>query len=421
MLDLRLLSALALLWITVCAGCGGTAKSAAAKSEPPAQVAKIAQEDQLNTIQLKDTAAKRLGITIAAIERKKIDRSRVYGGEIALPPGASIIVSAPVGGTLQAPGKAAVSQVGATVARGQPIFLLLPLLSPERSVLTPAERIRFAEAKNSVATARIDADGQVQQALVQVEAARIALERAERLFRDNVGTARAVDDAKAQQQLAAKALEAAHARKKYVDAIELDEAAGQLKPMTIDSPQDGIVRAAHAAVGEVVAMGAPLFEIMQGDPIWVRVPVYAGELSQIAADQPAQVSGLGDAKGAEAMPAQPVNAPPTAVALASAVDLYYALPNPEGTLRPGQRVSVRLPLTGALECLVIPWSAVLHDVYGGTWIYEQTAPLTYVRRRVQVRQVVDAMAILEDGPPAGAKIVTAGVMELFGTEFGFAK
>jgi hypothetical protein len=40
---------------------------------------------------------------------------------------------------------------------------------------------------------------------------------------------------------------------------------------------------------------------------------------------------------------------------------------------------------------------------------------------VQVRYVVDDFAVLASGPAVGAKIVTAGAVELWGTELGFAK
>ena len=70
---------------------------------------------------------------------RRMNRSRTYGGEVTLPTGASIIVSAPFSGTLQSPGKGSVPNVGTAVKFGQPVFQLLPLLSPEREVLTPAD------------------------------------------------------------------------------------------------------------------------------------------------------------------------------------------------------------------------------------------------------------------------------------------
>ena len=89
--------------------------------------------------------------------------------------------------------------------------------------------------------------------------------------------------------------------------------------------------------------------------------------------------------------------------------------------RPGERVTAKLTVRGEQQRSTILWSAVVYDIQGGTWVYEQTAPQTFVRRRVQVEFVRDGLAILGQGPPAGASIVTQAVVELFGTEFGFAK
>ena len=70
---------------------------------------------------------------------------------------------------------------------------------------------------------------------------------------------------------------------------------------------------------------------------------------------------------------------------------------------------------------VVPWSAVLYDFHGGTWVYVKTADRTYSRERVIVRHVTGDTAVLDEGPPAGREVVTAGAAELFGTETGFSK
>ena len=72
---------------------------------------------------------------------------------------------------------------------------------------------------------------------------------------------------------------------------------------------------------------------------------------------------------------------------------------------------------GREEALVAPFSAVLHDIHGGQWVYVAGGPRQYVRRRVQVSRVVDGQAVLASGPAAGTKVVTDGAAELFGTEF----
>jgi hypothetical protein len=68
--------------------------------------------------------------------------------------------------------------------------------------------------------------------------------------------------------------------------------------------------------------------------------------------------------------------------------------------------------------LVVPYSAVLYDAKGDTWVYANPAPLAYVRERVTVDYIQGDQAVLSDGPPKGTRVVTVGAAELYGTEFG---
>lgn len=400
--------------------CAGCQKSAAkvAKPDPPAKVAHAAKEGDLNTIELTAEAEQRLGIRTAAVERKVVQRRRTYGGEIVLPTGASITVSAPTGGTLQSVSHASVPDFGTHVERNQPVFMLVPLLSPERAVLTPAERISVAQARLQLSQAQVDATGQLEQASAQVDAAEINLTRAQRLFNEKAGTAANVDNSKAQLDLAEKALAASKQRCELLEKIRLDAEAGDAQPIPIVAPRDGYVRLQHATIGEIVPAGAPLFEVMDFDPIWIKVPIYAGELATIAEQEPARVAGLGDLDPADACTAEPVQAPPSADPQAATVDLFYQLPNSNGHLRPGQRMNVMLALRDQQASLVVPWSAVVIDSYGGTWAYVNTHPRQFVRRRVEVAFVIDGLAVLRRGLDEGMQVVSEGVAELFGTEFG---
>jgi len=389
------------------AGCQ-KATPALAKSSPPAKVSAVVKEDQLTTVELTEAAEKRLAIETAVIGNKSLKRHRTYGGEIMLPVGATVVVSAPVAGKLQVPADGKVPKVGATVKEKQAVLSLFPLLSP-------AERI-------TLATQLADAEGQVQQAETQVKANKIALERAEQQAKSGVGLGKTLDDAKAQMILSEKALQAALSRKKVLDATRMDgELNPDQSPFVINAPQTGIIRSMTVMPDEIVTAGTILFEVMNTDSLWVRVPVYVGESNDVASDQPAEVGELASRAGQRHVTAQPIDAPPTATPLASTVDYYYQVANAGGALRPGQRVSVQVPLTGDAEQRAIPWSAVVQDIYGGHWIYERTAEHRFVRRRVQVKQVVETWAILDQGPPNGTRIAISGVAELFGTEFGFGK
>ena len=411
------------VWLAILCGCEQKAATPTKVAAiPPAKVGTIVSEVNLNTMELTPEAVKRLGLETAAIELRDMRRIRAYGAELMLPGGALVIVSAPVTGTVKVPAGQQFPQTGLVVTAQQPLLELLPLLSAERAVLTPAERIRFAEARNSVAQSRIDAQGQVEQARVQVDAAQIALARAEQLLKDQVGTARAVDEAKAQLNLTQKTLSAAEARKKLVDSIDLETTEpGSVKPLRIEAPLSGQVRTTLVRDGEMVAAGAPLFEIVNTGQLWARVPVYVGDLGEIDTQQPAELTSLDGRYRGQTILAPPIQTPPTATPLASAVDFYYSVDNTKGDFRPGERLTAQLALKGNAEQSTVPWSAVIHDIHGGQWVYEQQAERTFVRRRVEVAWVSENRAVLSRGPAVGTVVVIAGAAELAGTEFGFSK
>ncbi|WP_339733608.1 efflux RND transporter periplasmic adaptor subunit [uncultured Gimesia sp.] len=395
-----------------------------AKSKPTVSHAKTTHpvsESDLNIIQLSPAAVNSLGVETQPVEIRSMPRARPYGAEMVLPTGASVIVSAPLAGTLGHPHGDLFPQVGQRIKKDETLLELLPLLSPERSVLTPAERIRFAEAKAAVAQSQIDAEGLLQQASVQKDAAQIELTRAERLLQGNVGTRRAVDDAKAKVQLADEVLAAAKIRKKLVDNIKLDEDAGTLKPLAIHSPLSGIVRTTNVQPGQLIAAGLPLFEVMNDAVLWIKVPVYVGELDEIDMKRPARLTLLDGRLTNKDILGKPVSLPPTAMPLSAAVDIYYEIPNVNHQFCPGQKVSAHLPLVGETNVKSVPWSALIYDIYGGQWVYEQVGERQYVRRRVEVGWVDHGRVALLRGPAVGAQIVTAGAAELSGTEFGFAK
>ena len=68
---------------------------------------------------------------------------------------------------------------------------------------------------------------------------------------------------------------------------------------------------------------------------------------------------------------------------------------------------------------VIPYSAVLYDVNGGTYVYISPEPLTFVRAPITVDNIDGETAVLLDGPSTGTAVVTVGAAELFGAEFEF--
>jgi hypothetical protein len=100
--------------------------------------------------------------------------------------------------------------------------------------------------------------------------------------------------------------------------------------------------------------------------------------------------------------------------------LYFKIPAAaRHNLTTGQRVAVRLAAPGSsVAKKVIPYSAVLYDAGGNAWVYISTAPLTFVRHRVVIDKIDRGLAILQEGPDVGTKVVTVGGAELYGAESG---
>jgi hypothetical protein len=83
-----------------------------------------------------------------------------------------------------------------------------------------------------------------------------------------------------------------------------------------------------------------------------------------------------------------------------------------------QTALVRTEGDGAAERTVVPYSAIVYETDGETWVYTGTDDLSFVREHIVVQEIEGDRAVLSEGPPAGTEVVTVGVAELFGAEHG---
>jgi cobalt-zinc-cadmium efflux system membrane fusion protein len=402
-----MLSAALVLAINV-AGCQPPAvPAAAAKSAAPAKVGTPTKEADLATIKLTEEAETRLALTLVPVELKKVPRTASYGGEVIIPTGRLIVVASPFIGLLKTPPDAQAPSPGTRVKLGQPIFVLQPILSPE--------------SRATMAPLLVEADGQVKQAEEALKARKIEFDRQENLLAQKLTGQAALVDAKGTYDLARATLRAAEQRREILTKVVGDIEGGKSNAQLIEAPASGMIQNVHALTGQVVAAGALLFDIASLDQVWVKVPVYVGDLSRLDSKKDAEVGGLADVPGSAVKQGKPISAPPAGDPLAATVHIFYQVENKDASLRPGQRVNVILPLRGEEQSLVVPQSAVVLDYHGGNWVYEKTAPHTYARRRVVVDRVIGKASILAKGPKPGVKVVADGAAELWGTEFGGSK
>ncbi len=388
----------------------GPRKEAAKSTVPGVQatVPKTFKEDQGASVILTADSETKLAIRTAPVVRKPMPRKRVYGGEVIVPPGRSLIVSAPLAGTIR-PGPIPVA--GQAVKTGTPVLHLVPLLDPV--------------GRANLTASRVDADGQVKGAEEQFKITRITFERAKEVLSGGAGRQRDVDDAQAAMEVAKQSLAAAIARRDLLAKVLGELESGGASPIALDPPANGVLRNVSALPGQTVPAGAPLFEVVNLDTVWVRVPVYVGDRDELDATAPAAVGSLSSRVGDVTRPAAVVSAPPTANPVTGTVDLFYSVSNSgagEGTpYSPGQRVAVSVALKEPADALTIPWSAIVYDYHGGAWVYVKGADHAYSRVRVLVRYISGETAVLAEGPAPGKEVVIAGAAELFGTETGFSK
>ena len=88
------------------------------------------------------------------------------------------------------------------------------------------------------------------------------------------------------------------------------------------------------------------------------------------------------------------------------------------TQKAAERINLQtVPVSG----LVVPYSAVIYDTEGNTWIYTNPAPLTFVRASIVIDHIEGDQAFLSQGLESAAPIVTVGVAEIYGAETGVSK
>ena len=128
-----------------------------------------------------------------------------------------------------------------------------------------------------------------------------------------------------------------------------------------------------------------------------------------------------------AVPATPVDGPPLTIEPVEGSDIHRVTLS----ARAAERLGIETAPIGGADATsrlagagarggrsVVPYSAVLYDAHGETWVYTTPESLVFVRERVSVESIDGNRVILTDGPPAGTTIVTVGGAELLAAELG---
>ncbi|QQR91312.1 MAG: efflux RND transporter periplasmic adaptor subunit [Myxococcales bacterium] len=371
---------------------GACSKATSPKTHnEPATVKNPIAEADLPRVELSAAAAKRLGIKTARVQRQLLPEEHRFGGEVMVPPGKVLSVTAPIAGMV----KTAKEIVpGMKVSRGDVLLRLVPFAPVARDL-------------------RAGVDREVQAAQAQLSAAESRLNRTQTLVTERAAAQRALEEATAARDVAKADLDAAHTRAQTTRSSPLLSDVA----MTVRAPSDGIVGNVSVAPSQAVTAGTPLLEVVAVDAFWVRVPVYSADLHRIDPMASARVSAFGVPGGQQSSQAKVIAGPPSSNPLVGTVDRYYALAPSSTVFRPGERVMVSLRFTHSDSELAVPFSSIIYDANGLSWLYMCDGPHRYRRTHVEVKRKSTEFAVLGRGPKEGSCVASIGVNELYGSEF----
>ncbi len=365
-----------------------------------------------------------LGIRVEEARKEAVPREIELTGWVEPRPGASTEVRAPLAGHVL-PASSWPSP-GRRVERDEVLASLRPALAlPERlqaQALLAEIEARAADGERDIARARAAHD-----------LAGAQLERAKGLLAETAGSRKALDEAAFQRAAAAAELRAAEekraslaeARRRIAEGFEAPSppdaapkgSSGAPAAIPLRSPLAGTLVAARAAPGEYVEAGRPVFEVADLETIWIRVPVFEGDLDRVDPRAPLLLR-LPGAPASSAAEARPAARSPAVDPARRTGDLFFELTNPERRLLRGESLAVRLATRESAEAVTVPAAAVVYDAAGGAWVYISRGDRRYARRRVETGAVSAGRVEVRRGLAAGDPVVEAGASELFGAEFG---
>jgi len=367
------------------------------KTGSPATVQSPVKESDLTTIKLTEKAESRLGIELYKVEEKELGEVFKTGGQFMAAPGKSASIVSPLQGTLVLDGNQE-PQPGKKVKKGQVLYRVV-ILPAEKDLVSVQEELK---SRNS-----------------QLENAKKQAKRTSQLLNDGAVSEKQNEQAKDNLAVAQQAYNDAKTRFNLLKNGSSGNI-GNNATYAIEAPMDGIIQQVYVASGQAITAGKPIIDIASISPLWIKVPIYSGDISSLDLSKAANIQKLGNTKNKNTVEATLATSPVT-IGGSSLTDVFYEIKNENNAFMPGEKVNIVLSKGTSEKSLAVPYNAILYDYNGGEWVYVRTAPQTFVRTRVQVDHVTNGMAIITKGLELGTEVVTLGAPELFGTEFNSGK
>tara|TARA_R100000935_G_C2839093_1_gene169971 strand:- start:3589 stop:4758 length:1170 start_codon:yes stop_codon:yes gene_type:complete len=367
------------------------------KKESPATVVSPIKEADLTTIKLTEKAESRLGIQVYKVEEKEMSGVFQTGGQVVPEPGKAVSIISPLQGTLVSAGNQE-PQPGKEVKKGQVLY---------RVVILPSEKDLVSVREELVSRAS------------QLENAKKQAERTAQLLTDGAVSVKQNEQAKDNLSVAQQAYNDANSRYSLLKNGSSGRI-GNNATYAIEAPMDGIIQQVYVGSGQSITAGKPIIDIASVTSLWVKVPIYSGDVSGLNLSQPATIQKLSNSDHKISLEAKIATSPVNTTG-SSLTDIFYEIDNANNAFMPGEKVNVFLSKGISEKNMAVPYQAILYDYNGGEWVYVRTEAQTFVRKRVKIGHVSNSMATIIQGLQLGEEVVTTGAPELFGTEFNSGK
>jgi len=234
----------------------------------------------------------------------------------------------------------------------------------------------------------------LRQAKAALELARANFKRADELMKRGSGTARSLDEARAQL----KADEA---------SVALMEA--QLERMTVYAPFAGVLGLKKVALGDYLAPGAEIINIEKIDPL--RVDFRVPEIFLQMVKTGSKVSLVIDAFPGREFAGEVYAIDPKIDAAGRSIVIRASVPNPSGELKPGLFARVNLDLVVNRNALFVPEEALV-PVGTERFVFKvvgEKVAFTPVKIGQRKRGTVE----ITEGLQPKDQVVTAGLLKIY--------
>jgi membrane fusion protein, heavy metal efflux system len=251
----------------------------------------------------------------------------------------------------------------------------------------------------------------VAAAQAELEAARSALARAERLVADQAAPAKTVEEARTRVQVAEARVGGTRGRLAQFEAGASGRGGGRV--FQVRSPIDGTLVSVDAGSGESVEEGQSIFRVVDMAKVWLVANVFEPDLPRIEGARSAwfTIDGYPEAFTVDESNGKLVTIGRVIDPKTRTTPVIFEVDNSAGKLRIGNFAKAVIATGAPKKALAVPESAIVDDA-GRSIVFVMIEGEAFERRPVRLGIRSNGWVEVIEGVAAGEHGVTKGAYEI---------